>query len=149
MKASKSKRNHKKYFTPAEANAMLPLLRSILRDVTELARNLEERRERLNRVRGPQKAVMDEAHREELQQIEQEFEHGRERMKTLFEELQQLGVELKDPQTGLVDFRCRMDGREVYLCWRLGEPEVAHWHDLDSGYTGRQKLMVDAHHKDA
>ena len=144
MKASKRAVRTKKYFTPAEANAMLPLLRSILRDVTELARDLQERDERLRPVRGHQKAVMDEAHREELQQIEQEVEHGRERMKTLIEELQQLGVELKDPHTGLIDFRSRLNGREVYLCWRLGEGEVAHWHELDAGVAGRQKLMMDA-----
>jgi hypothetical protein len=35
-----------------------------------------------------------------------------------------------------------MDGREVYLCWRLGEPEVAHWHELNEGFAGRQKLMT-------
>ena len=40
----------------------------------------------------------------------------------------------------LVDFLGRKDGREVYLCWRLGEPEVAYWHELDAGYTGRRPL---------
>ena len=57
-------------------------------------------------------------------------------------ELQQLGVELKDYFTGLIDFPCWMDGREVYLCWRLGEPEVGHWHELDDGFAGRQKLLT-------
>ncbi len=142
MKASKRPARTKKYFTPAEANATLPLLRSILRDVTELARDLQDRHERLARVRSHQKAVMDEAHREELLQIEQEFEHGKERMQAFLDELQQLGVELKDPLTGLVDFRSQMQGREVYLCWRLGEPEVAYWHELDAGFTGRQRLLL-------
>ena len=59
-------------------------------------------------------------------------------------ELQQLGVELKDYFTGLIDFPCWMNGHEVYLCWRLGEPEVGHWHELDAGFAGRQKLMADA-----
>jgi hypothetical protein len=35
-----------------------------------------------------------------------------------------------------------MDGREVYLCWRLGEPEVGHWHELEAGFAGRRKLMA-------
>jgi len=145
MKASKRAVRTKKYYTPAEANATLPLLRSILRDVTELARELQDRHERLTRVRSHQKAVMDEAHREELLQIEQEFEHGKERMQAYLQELQQLGVELKEPLTeGLVDFRCQMDGREVFLCWRLGEPEVAHWHELHTGFAGRQRLLVNA-----
>ncbi|MEX0979285.1 MAG: DUF2203 family protein, partial [Pirellulales bacterium] len=43
---------------------------------------------------------------------------------------------------GLVDFPCRMDGRIVFLCWKLGEPEVTHWHELDSGYAGRQSLVA-------
>ena len=53
-----------------------------------------------------------------------------------------LDVELKDYFTGLIDFPCWMDDREVYLCWRLGEPEVAHWHELDAGFAGRQKLAI-------
>ena len=55
-------------------------------------------------------------------------------------ELDQLHVELKDYYTGLVDFLCWMDGREVYLCWRLGESEVGFWHELDAGFAGRQPL---------
>ena len=56
------------------------------------------------------------------------------------QELKNLGIELKDYYTGLIDFPCWMDGREVYLCWRLGEPEVAYWHELEAGFAGRQKL---------
>ncbi len=54
--------------------------------------------------------------------------------------LHELGVELKDPAIGLIDFRSLREGRVVYLCWRLGEPTVAYWHDLDAGYGGRQPL---------
>ncbi len=54
--------------------------------------------------------------------------------------LQELGVELKDPRIGLIDFRSLRDDRVVYLCWKLGEPTVAYWHDLDAGYAGRQPL---------
>jgi hypothetical protein len=56
------------------------------------------------------------------------------------EELRSLNVELKDPFAGLVDFPCWMDEREVYLCWKLDEPEVSHWHEVDAGFAGRQKL---------
>lgn len=139
MTAQKRTRR-KKYFTVAEANATLPLLRSILRDVTDLARDLSERHERLSRVQSPARGHLGEAHREELKQIEAEFERGQERMRELIQELQGLGVELKDPQTGLVDFRAIMDDHEVYLCWRLGEADVSHWHELDAGVAGRQKL---------
>ena len=54
--------------------------------------------------------------------------------------MKKLKVELKDPFIGLIDFPCLMDGREVYLCWRLGEPELAHWHELDSGFAGRKRI---------
>jgi hypothetical protein len=134
----------KKYFTIAQANATLPLVRAVVRDVTELARDLRDRHERLARLRPNERRGRPEAYQEELEQAQAEFERGRQRMEEYERELRQIGVELKDPYTGLIDFLCRMDGREVYLCWRLGEPEVMHWHELNAGFAGRQKLMVDA-----
>ncbi|MGH2353300.1 MAG: DUF2203 domain-containing protein [Chloroflexota bacterium] len=61
-------------------------------------------------------------------------------MRVPLAELQQIGCELKDIQTGLVDFRTVRDGRAVYLCWRLGEDEIRFWHELDTGFAGRQPL---------
>ena len=55
-------------------------------------------------------------------------------------ELEELGMQLKDPRLGLVDFPSEMYWRPVLLCWRLGEPEVGFWHELDAGYAGRQPL---------
>ena len=54
--------------------------------------------------------------------------------------IQALGVELKDPATGLLDFRAMRAGRAVYLCWRYGEPRIGFWHPLDTGIAGRQPL---------
>ena len=51
-----------------------------------------------------------------------------------------MGIELKDINTGLVDFLAERDGRDVYLCWRYDEPTVAFWHDLEAGVAGRQPL---------
>ena len=51
-----------------------------------------------------------------------------------------MGGEIKDPDSGLVDFRTLRDGREVYLCWRYGEDRVRYWHELDGGFAGRQLL---------
>ena len=53
----------------------------------------------------------------------------------------ELGVELKDPLQGLVDFRTYLDGQEAYLCWKLGEDEISWWHPLDGGFDARQSLM--------
>ena len=132
----------KHYFTPASANATLPLVRVIVRDVTELAKELRERHERLSRVLTGKRSGLSEAHEEEMLQAQREVERGQDRMRDYERELKQLGIELKDYFTGLIDFPCRMDGREVYLCWRLGEPEVAFWHELDAGFGGRQKLRA-------
>ena len=141
--AAQKRARPKKYFTAAEANATLPLLRAILSDVTALARDLRDRHERLARVQPPPKGSLGDAYKEELQQIHAEFERDQERMREYEAELKNLGIELKDYYTGLVDFPCRMDGRDVYLCWRLGEPDVAHWHEIDAGFAGRQKLLRD------
>jgi hypothetical protein len=142
MKAQKRSRA-KKFYTVDEANATLPLLRSILRDITELAHELRERNERLNRVQVPAGATLGDAHREELKEMHAELERGQERMREFEQELKNLNVELKDYFTGLIDFPCWLDGRAVYLCWRLGESEIAFWHELDSGFAGRKRLAKE------
>ena len=76
---------------------------------------------------------------EELAQSQGELDAEEAKLTTYIEELKRLGVEFKGPD-GLCDFYSIMDGREVFLCWRLGEPEVSHWHDLDAGFAGRQPL---------
>lgn len=55
-------------------------------------------------------------------------------------QLQALGCEIKDFELGLVDFPSEREGRIVYLCWKLGEPEVMYWHEVDAGYAGRRPL---------
>ena len=102
------------------------------------------RQERLARVGGEKRGGLADAYREELQQVQAELERDDLRMREYLQELSDLGVVLKDPFSGLIDFPSRMDGREVYLCWRLGEPEVAFWHELEAGFAGRQKLMIAA-----
>jgi hypothetical protein len=142
--ASQKRVLKKKYFTADEANAALPLIRAILRDITELAIDLRERQERLTRVRAAQRGSLSGAYQEEVHLAQAEIERDSERLLEYERELRELGVELKDYFTGLVDFPCRMDNREVYLCWRLGEPEVAFWHELEAGFAGRQRLRAHA-----
>jgi hypothetical protein len=126
----------KRYYTPAEANATLPLLRMIVHDITVVARTLTEQHARL----GQLQEAAEPAPEHELDVAIAEMESAQEQMHAFERELKELNVELKDYLTGLIDFPARMDGRDVYLCWRLGEPEVAHWHELDGGFAGRQKL---------
>ena len=146
MTANKRKRG-KRYFTAAEANATLPLVRRIAQDITELAVSLRERHERLSRLSGGSgRGVMGDAYQEEMQTLQDDLDRAQGQMKDYVQELQSLGVELKDYYTGLVDFPAWMNGHEVYLCWRLGEPEVGHWHELDAGFAGRQKLSAEEVH---
>ncbi len=140
MKTKKRRRAEKKYFTPEQANAMLPLVSRIVRDITSLANDLVARYERLAPMQDS--GNMTRAHTEELQTTIAEFERDQERLKEFEEELRRLHVELKDRQVGLIDFPCWMDDHEVCLCWRLGETQLAHWHEIDAGFAGRQKLSV-------
>jgi hypothetical protein len=55
-------------------------------------------------------------------------------------ELNALGIQVRDPDSGLIDFPSERDGEEIFLCWRLGEDSVAWWHPVDSGFAGRQPL---------
>jgi hypothetical protein len=130
----------RKLFTPEEANATLPLVRAIVRDICELAKDLREREERLSNVPAPSQGALGKAYLEELEQAQTDFEADQEKLLDYVRELNDLGVELKDQNIGLVDFPCMREGRVVYLCWRLGEPEVAFWHEVEAGYAGRQKL---------
>jgi hypothetical protein len=79
---------------------------------------------------------------EELAQIEEELEKDGQQLHVYVEELRDLGVEPKNGPEGLIDFPSQMDGRIVYLCWKLGESEVLHWHELDAGFRGRQSLVA-------
>lgn len=136
-----------KYFTVEEANRMLPLVSRIVSDIVDLFVSVHERRERLRRIRqapGARSRDEDSLHSEELRQIEDEIDKDIQRVEGFVDELRELNVELKDPVTGLIDFRALMDGREVYLCWKLGEDEVAHWHEINAGFAGRQPLLASS-----
>lgn len=60
--------------------------------------------------------------------------------KRLFEALARHGIEVKDPALGLIDFHAQRGAELVYLCYRLGESAITHWHPLDDGFSGRQPL---------
>lgn len=66
-----------------------------------------------------------------------------DRLRTDIDALAALGCELKDLQRGLIDFPALYRGRPVYLCWLLGEPDITQYHDLDTGFAGRQPIPED------
>jgi hypothetical protein len=133
-----------KVFTVEQANAALPLVRAIATDLAELSRDVIERRERLSLLLGGRQREKRDLYGEELAHIEEELQRDTERLQGYVEELRELGVEPKNPPEGLIDFPAVMEGRAVYLCWKLGEPEVLHWHDLKAGFGGRQPLTASA-----
>ena len=130
-----------KYFTAAEANKALPLVRAIVGDIVAQFRTVNEHKQRLlslkNQRRRP--GAPPDAYAEETAQSQVDLEAEEAQLIAYIEELTRLGVELKGPD-GLCDFPSIRDGREVYLCWRLGEPDVRFWHEINAGFAGRQPL---------
>lgn len=129
-------------FTVEQANAMLPLVRAITSDLASLAKDVMERRHRLAQLLSGRQLKPNDPYSEELAQMEADLERDTLRLQEYVEELRELGVEPKGAIEGLVDFPAQLDGRLVYLCWRLGEPEVLYWHEIDAGFAGRQPLTA-------
>jgi hypothetical protein len=129
----------RKYFTVEDANKALPLVRMIVSDIVRQDRIVEDLQRRLSTLTKERKRPANDLYAEELAQSQAELEAEEAKLSGYLDELKRLGVEFKGAD-GLVDFYSMMDGREVFLCWRLGEPEVSFWHDLDAGFAGRQAL---------
>ena len=134
----------KKLFTVDQANKMLPLVRAIAADLQALYLNLVERQRRLDHLSSGRDEDASDPYSDELRAIESQMETDRERLREFVAELSDLGVECKDPAQGLIDFPSEMDGEVVYLCWKLDESEVHHWHALDAGFAGRRSLTAGA-----
>ncbi len=127
-----------KLYTVEEANASLPLVRAIVGDLVELSREVVERRHRLSLLRS--NSGRRDPYQDELAQIEEELQKDAERLREYVEELRTLGIEPTNGAEGLVDFPALVDGHKVFLCWKLGEPEVRYWHEPDAGYRQRRPL---------
>lgn len=131
-----------KTFTVQQANATLPLVRAIVSDLVELARDVIERRRRLSVLTSGRRHQRTDLYHDELAHAEAELSLDSRRLQEYVDELAALGVELKSATEGLIDFPAVLDGRVVYLCWKLGEAEVGYWHDVDVGFQGRQPLST-------
>lgn len=130
-----------KLFTPELANQSLPLVRRIVEDiVVQFARWQARVREFELAAANNSVATPDP----QAAQLEREVAALAADLEHFQEELSELGVEFKDYVQGLVDFPAERDGRVVYLCWRLGEPAVEFWHEVDAGYAGRRPLAAEA-----
>lgn len=127
-----------KYFTRDEANRTLPLVRRIVQDIVDDYGRWKESLGRYELAAAHQRPEHGEspeavAARELVDAIAQ-------RINGYVAELEQIGCVLKGFDDGLVDFRGKLDDRDVWLCWRLGELGVGHFHEIDEGYRNRRPL---------
>lgn len=122
-----------RYFTIEEANELLPTIEPLLAE-------LLKRRAGVVRARDEIEPILEDLHSNvggaAASEMAQEFMV----ITQLLEKIQAHGCIVKDMNAGLVDFLAKIEGRDVYLCWRFGEPRVAHYHDLHTGYNGRQPV---------
>jgi|FLYL01.1.fsa_nt_gi hypothetical protein len=129
-------------FTREEADEMLPHIAPLL---FGLQRTKQDHDQALAKVAELSRVMRGNGHvqQAELEAAQRAVQAAAERITKALERLNEMGVELKSIEMGLVDFRSTREGREVYLCWRLGEERVSYWHELDAGFAGRQPLEED------
>jgi len=125
-------------FSLDEAERALPLVRKIVADVQRVYEEWREAVASYELVAAGAKADGPES--EALEQLRTDVARYAEQMAGLIDEVQEIGCELKDVRLGLVDFYALLDDRLVYLCWRMDEQSITHWHELDAGFGGRQPI---------
>jgi hypothetical protein len=129
-----------RYFTPDEANAALERVRPLAEKMVEHRRAMlaaQAREEELGaRVAGNGGGIEPG----EPARAEAAVEEQARAIAQLVDEIHALGAQVKDIDTGLLDFPWLRDGEEVLLCWRVGEKDIRYWHGLEDGFAGRQPL---------
>ena len=130
-----------KTFTLDEAQSLLPVLESLLKRAVEGKRAadlIQERLQELNRkifLTGG--LLVDVARvRRQRSSMEQHVQQAKDSL----DEIDAIGVQVKDLDTGLLDFPCEVNGETLLLCWKMGESRIDYWHTMDSGFRGRQPI---------
>ncbi len=130
-----------KTFTLDEAQSLLPVLEALLKRAVEgkqAAEEVESKLSELSRriyLSGGMKVDVAEVARQRA-----EMEQHLQRVRETVAEIDSIGVQVKDLDSGLLDFPCRVDDEVVLLCWRMGESAIEHWHTVEAGFQGRQPL---------
>ena len=122
-----------KYFTVEEANELLPEIRPLMR-------RLLERRARVSRMAHRMGPRLRDLRSNIGGTVASEMTLDFEAINQLVHKIQSYGCILKDVNAGLLDFLSKRDGRDVYLCWRYGEPAVEFYHELHTGFAGREAI---------
>lgn len=129
-----------KLYTLDEAEAMLPQIRDEIVGMQEAKREIDTLRVGLQEVAH---SATGNGHVKDENALAEKRRRAEALVEQLNERLARIngwGIELKGIDEGLIDFPSDRDGRVVYLCWRLGEDRIAWWHEIESGFAGRQPL---------
>lgn len=133
----------RRYFTPSEANELLAEVRPLAEALVEHRQGMRLAAERRARLTARIAGNGGDLDPHEPGELDEQFQRESHAVTQAAEQLERLGVLVKDLDTGLVDFPALHEGEEVLLCWQLGEDEVAHWHGVDEGFAGRKPLPLD------
>jgi hypothetical protein len=120
-----------------EANAALASVRPLLEELSECKRGLDGVHDALLNLTPAQR---ENGHRLTAIGLEHQMERLVDRLALGIRELEVMGIEIKDIEQGLIDFPAVFQGRVVYLCWRLGEDDIAWWHEISTGFAGRRPI---------
>jgi hypothetical protein len=136
-------------FTISEVNALIPALSSLVGDQLLEQSEIEHGLAELMRLTGepPRSLELTTKDSTEVKRLKGELRGRISRYETGWQRVQTWGGVIKDPQTGLVDFYGRVDGKLVWLCWRYGEDSLGYYHELTAGYSGRRPLSADVRRK--
>ncbi len=133
-----------KLFTIEEAEALLPELDRVLREMMALRAECElierEGRERVNRITASGGSFVDHT---PFLEARNGLASSAARLQSLMSVIEGHGVLLKDLERGLLDFPALYHGERVLLCWMLGEPKIDHWHRVEDGFRGRRPVGND------
>jgi hypothetical protein len=132
-----------RHFTREEATALLEEVRPVAEALVAHRRALTVAAARRARITARISGNGGDFDPQEPRELDEQLEREAEAVKRAVEQLQRLGVLVKDLDRGLVDFPSLRDGEEVLLCWQVGEEEIAHWHGVDEGFAGRKPLDFD------
>jgi len=130
-----------KTFTLDEAQSLLPVLESLLKRAMEGRRAAQLVESEFNEL--PQRIYLSGGMRVNSASVAKQRAEVEENLKQVQEsiaEIDAIGVQVKDLDSGLLDFPCRINGEVVLLCWRMGERSIEHWHTIEAGFQGRQPL---------
>jgi hypothetical protein len=128
------------YFTVDEANAALEHVRPLAESMVEHRRALAAVGSRWNELAGKIAGNGGGLDRGELAGLQQEIEREQGEVARCVRAIQAHGAQVKDVDTGLLDFAAQRDGIEIELCWQLGEERIEYWHGVDEGFAGRKPL---------